>query len=1009
MASRFKIPGAESVSGPGNMRPVNALAVEDTSGLERGVQNLAAGVGRAADSMFAVSQKTIERQKLVDATAAEARWTKGSIDIVNEFSNDGDYATMPDRVKAKSKALYDEVVGMIRDPDAKEIFALQLDAKRAGLDDNIGDYANGLSQQADRASFVTSLDVNASLASDPSLDDASRAKVLNDTLQSIEIAQETGLITPLEAQEYKRLKIDGAREQLAINRVNLDIQIDPLRVRRDLGIASGMGGGDIASSAIAVSGGVLDIPLDVAREAAAALGDGALPSDPALAKAYLKDPEVNARYAAIVMTELADRYNGDLTAAVIAAAPGGGLAIADAWVKSGHNEAMLPDKVRQHYRKVMERMTPESDRPDLPVIAAPDVNLADIEVAVLDRFEKLQTAFGEQVPVISGFRDPDRNAQAGGAQRSQHIDRRALDLDVSKLSKEERVRFIEMASAMGFTGIGVYKNTVHLDTGPRRSWGPDHSSGSVPAWAADAIERHNAGAIIEVPPTPTGLNERYAGLSFDQRIKLDAAARAAGDQQRMDLKAGIQVAVDNAPAAIMNGGAYSSDLPTADDFVQAYGAADGIERYKSFSAAVEVAETAYGMRTMNANDIADVVEAAMPTSTGDMAAIEQKKFDAIQAAAAATLEARNKDPVSYTQQVFPNVKAAWADVSSPELLANAITVTAEAQRGLGIETPKLLPAAVADSAAKSFNNAELPEDERLGAIISLVSATTDDANQKLIFDQLVAAGVPSFAQGAFAAYERNDGTSAGLNLFRAVMVDPSKVATALPNDVTPKQIDQTILDAVFADNEVGNVIHQVEGGTADNAARAGLDATLLSRAAQWRLLDGSATNAEDAVKKATRDLYGDVRVVTGKGFGGGAGVKIVLPSDADSAPLMDGFNSLLPEVSAAVTANLNAAADPGMEPWRAKIYAQGRDNRVSTILDEGYFTGDARNGFVFIDPKTGQAIPDQNGDPLVFTQERVMQAAASTAADRAAAQALSTEADPLASVSMGVPIMESMQ
>ncbi len=32
-------------------------------------------------------------------------------------------------------------------------------------------------------------------------------------------------------------------------------------------------------------------------------------------------------------------------------------------------------------------------------------------------------------------------------------------------------------------GIGIYGNSLHFDTGPRRVWGPSYKRGSVPKWA----------------------------------------------------------------------------------------------------------------------------------------------------------------------------------------------------------------------------------------------------------------------------------------------------------------------------------------------------------------------------------------------------------------------------------------------------------------------------------------------------------------------------------------------
>jgi len=95
----------------------------------------------------------------------------------------------------------------------------------------------------------------------------------------------------------------------------------------------------------------------------------------------------------------------------------------------------------------------------------------------------LQSVWGEPIPVVSGYRGKARNARAGGAKKSQHIHGNAVDIDASSWSIKKRQRFIQMARQAGFNGIGVYANSIHIDKGKRRAWGPDHHGRSIPAWA----------------------------------------------------------------------------------------------------------------------------------------------------------------------------------------------------------------------------------------------------------------------------------------------------------------------------------------------------------------------------------------------------------------------------------------------------------------------------------------------------------------------------------------------
>ena len=109
---------------------------------------------------------------------------------------------------------------------------------------------------------------------------------------------------------------------------------------------------------------------------------------------------------------------------------------------------------------------------------------ADLRTSLSD----LQTSFGRDLPIVSGYRDPARNKRAGGASRSRHMHGDAVDIDVSGLSQAERVRLIQMARQQGFGGVGIYPNSIHLDKGAVRSWGPSYRNSSLPKWARVALE-----------------------------------------------------------------------------------------------------------------------------------------------------------------------------------------------------------------------------------------------------------------------------------------------------------------------------------------------------------------------------------------------------------------------------------------------------------------------------------------------------------------------------------------
>mgnify|MGYP003530709418 CR=1 FL=1 len=95
----------------------------------------------------------------------------------------------------------------------------------------------------------------------------------------------------------------------------------------------------------------------------------------------------------------------------------------------------------------------------------------------------LQEVWGEPLTVISGYRGKARNKKAGGAKKSQHIHGNAVDIDVSSWSIKKRQKFIMAARKAGFGGIGTYDDSIHIDKGRRRAWGPDYHAATIKDWA----------------------------------------------------------------------------------------------------------------------------------------------------------------------------------------------------------------------------------------------------------------------------------------------------------------------------------------------------------------------------------------------------------------------------------------------------------------------------------------------------------------------------------------------
>lgn len=287
----------------------------------------------------------------------------------------------------------------------------------------------------------------------------------------------------------------------------------------------------------AVSGagasGLMQVMPETAPEIASELGDANFPAGGTREQiqAYLKDPDVSRQYGAHYYNKMLSRYKGDEEAALVAY--NGGPARADEWLANGRNDAVLPRETREYYKKVIKRAGKAQDFPIITRQGAGRASTPDldgVDPAVISNFKRLQGVVGQSLPVVSGLRDERRNRLAKGAKASQHIEGNALDLDVSGMPKEKRIEIIRAASAMGFTGIGVYENSIHIDIGARRSWGPSHKSDSIPEWAKGVVGEHLSGkAKIEGRAQP---DPRYANIPLERRLVLANQADVQVNEQR---------------------------------------------------------------------------------------------------------------------------------------------------------------------------------------------------------------------------------------------------------------------------------------------------------------------------------------------------------------------------------------------------------------------------------------------------------------------------------------------
>lgn len=453
----------------------------------------------------------------------------------------------------------------------------------------------------------------------------------------------------------------------------------------------------------------------------------------------------------------------------------------------------------------------------------------------------------------------------------------------------------------------------------------------------------------------------YARLSPEQQATVQKQAEQVRNTSDAETRARIEMAAQDAPAAIASTGAYTGYTPTQEDFLAAYGPIEAPQAHAEYQAAVATSREAYSFRTMSNAEIAEAVQEARPTATGQGAAAESDRYAILTKAADQVLTAREEDPVAYVQQMFPNVRAAWEGAEDQAGYRQAIELTQAAQAQLGIPMGPVLPQSVAETVATQFTNAELPETERIGALTQAVFATDDPAQRRAIYQQLVDEGVPAMAEAAIVALERGD-AGAARRLFHAAMINPADLPGKVPE--TPQRIAEEIQARLMAPGAIGDIYYGLSGGQVENFDRAATDAKLIQNAVSLRLLRGDSLS--EAIDSTAKDIFGDVRVVNGNWQ---VGARVLLPTDQNPEPYLRGFSGLKEQVREALAFPIPDDVESA-DGARAIIEA-GTAAYIENVMAEGYFTNEG-NGYSFIDPFAGLPVTGADGRPLIFTDADVL-------------------------------------
>lgn len=133
-----------------------------------------------------------------------------------------------------------------------------------------------------------------------------------------------------------------------------------------------------------------------------------------------------------------------------------------------------PDANRNDFkdsRKPVENVSPRKTKPNLLSYLRKRTVTGNggrliLEPRTMRMFQQLEREWGEQLTVRWAYRDKKLNKRVGGAGRSMHLQKKALDIVHGGWPKAKMARFVKLAYKIGFRGFGLGSNVIHLDTRP---------------------------------------------------------------------------------------------------------------------------------------------------------------------------------------------------------------------------------------------------------------------------------------------------------------------------------------------------------------------------------------------------------------------------------------------------------------------------------------------------------------------------------------------------------------
>lgn len=225
-----KIPGAENLGGPGNVKSGRPVI----SGSDYGAGLIGRGIEHAGAAVTAISEEKRKQDDALELMKADTEFQDGLRATRRSFETDTDYKTFGPRFDEQVSPLAEGAASKITNPNSRAKWLERARQQSISSREHVLNRGLGLEREHKEVEVENDLSKGQG-AYASTRDPIERKRILDGMIEKATLAERTGLIRPKKAEEYRDRFVD---QTIALD-IEERLYDDPEGVLRDLGLVPG--------------------------------------------------------------------------------------------------------------------------------------------------------------------------------------------------------------------------------------------------------------------------------------------------------------------------------------------------------------------------------------------------------------------------------------------------------------------------------------------------------------------------------------------------------------------------------------------------------------------------------------------------------------------------------------------------------------------------------------------------------------------------------------------------